>query len=86
MTDRVNVNHATIERIEQRWNKKLNELNCNLHPLDTIASSCRAALNKLETDRGALLVVIVWLLILLSKSTRCGIRLVKVILKDLLFS
>ena len=24
MTDRLNVNHATIERIEQRWNKKLN--------------------------------------------------------------
>ena len=34
--------------------KPLNELNCNLHPLDTIATSCRSALKSLVTQRGQL--------------------------------
>ena len=54
MTDRVAVNHATIRKINETWGKSLNELNCHLHPLDTIASSCRSALKNLETVKGQL--------------------------------
>lgn len=48
MTDRATVNHATIQRLELNWRKRLNELNCHLHPLDTIASSVRTALKANE--------------------------------------
>lgn len=54
MTDRVAVNHCTIQKLEETWGKSLNELNCHLHPLDTIASSCRSALKSLETGKGQL--------------------------------
>ena len=52
MTDRAAANHAAIRLINESWGKTLNELNCHLHPLDTIASSCRSALNKSEKNRG----------------------------------
>jgi len=52
MTDRAVVNHAAIQRISESWGKPLNELNCHLHPIDTIASSCRTALKTLETSKG----------------------------------
>lgn len=48
MTDRAAVNHATIERLENSWGKKINELNCHLHPLETIATECRKALKQRE--------------------------------------
>ena len=48
MTDRATVNHATIQRLELNWRKTLNELNCHLHPLDTIASSMRTTLKSEE--------------------------------------
>ena len=54
MTDRVAVNHATISRLEETWNKHLNELNCHLHPLETISSSCRSVLKGLEIEKGKL--------------------------------
>ena len=54
MTDRVAVNHCTIQKLEETWGKSLNELNCHLHPLDTVASSCRSALELLETVKGQL--------------------------------
>ena len=54
MTDRAAVNHSTIQKLGETWGKSLNELNCNLHPLDTIASSCRSALKSLMTQRGQL--------------------------------
>nr|XP_047145343.1 uncharacterized protein LOC124818449 isoform X1 [Hydra vulgaris] len=50
MSDRVSVNHLTIKKIGETWGKSLNELNCHLHPLDTIATSCRSALKSLELD------------------------------------
>ena len=50
MTDRAIVNHVTIERLEETWGTSLNELNCHLHPLDTIASSARAALKANEPE------------------------------------
>ena len=36
------------------WGKTLTELNCHLHPLDTVASAARSALNKHETLKGKL--------------------------------
>ena len=51
-TDRVAVNHAAIQRINENWDKSLYEINCHLHPLDTIASYCHAALKPLATGRG----------------------------------
>ncbi|KAG1714585.1 hypothetical protein GQR58_001017 [Nymphon striatum] len=54
MTDRVATNHATIVLVNRAWDKSLNELNCHLHPLDTIASSVRETLKKNETDKGKL--------------------------------
>ncbi|XP_070196680.1 uncharacterized protein, partial [Littorina saxatilis] len=54
MTDRATVNHCTIEKLKGAWGKPLNELNCHLHPLDTVASTCRSALKNLESEKGAL--------------------------------
>ena len=54
MTDRVVVNHAAIRKVNENWDKTLNELHCHLHPLDTIASSCRSTLKALETCSGCL--------------------------------
>ena len=56
MSDRVSVNltinlNITISKICNTWGKNLNELNCHLHPLDTIAISCREVLKSLEFDR-----------------------------------
>ena len=48
------VNHAAIRKVNENWGKTLNELNCHLHPLDTIASSCRSTLKVLETCKGHL--------------------------------
>ena len=48
MSDRAAVNHATIRQLELSWGKTLNELNCHLHPLDTIASKIRSTLKALE--------------------------------------
>ena len=50
MTDRVAANHLTITKVCATWGKNLNELNCHLHPLDTIAISCRSALQSLEKE------------------------------------
>ena len=47
-------NHATIVLVNEAWEKTLNELNCHLHPLDTIASSARSALKQLETVKDKL--------------------------------
>ena len=54
MSDRVASNHAAIRLISESWKKELNELNCHLHPLDTVASSARGALKSAETSKGKL--------------------------------
>ena len=54
MMDRVAANHAAIVLVNEAWHKTINELNCHLHPLDTIASSSRSALRQLETSSGKL--------------------------------
>ena len=38
MTDRCAANHAAIELVNSSWDKTLNELNCHLHPLDSLAT------------------------------------------------
>ena len=55
MSDRAAVNHATIRRLNSVWGKSINELNCHLHPLDTIATACRSAMKGVETKKGMLL-------------------------------
>lgn len=54
MTDRVAANHAAIRIINDKWDKTLNEMNCHLHPLDSVSTCCRVALRKLETAPGTL--------------------------------
>ena len=54
MSDRAAVNHATVEKVNSVWNKSINELNCHLHPLDSISTSCRSALKSVENARGQL--------------------------------
>ncbi len=44
MTDRVNTNHAAVALLEDKLEKNLLELHCNVHPLDSISKVCRAAL------------------------------------------
>ena len=53
MTDRCAANGVAIREIGESWHKTLNKLNCHLHPLDTIASSVKSTLKKLETQRGS---------------------------------
>jgi len=52
MTDRCAANHAALRIISSNWKKPLNELNCHLHPLDSFASGCRAALKNLQPREG----------------------------------
>ena len=54
MTDRVVVNHAAITRVCEVWGKNLNELNCHLHPLDTVATATKASLTPCEPEKGQL--------------------------------
>ncbi|XP_033122099.1 uncharacterized protein LOC117121105 [Anneissia japonica] len=51
LTDRATVNHATIMLLEKTWKKNFQELNCHLHPLETIAKSCGDALSAVERER-----------------------------------
>nr|KAI8746894.1 FAM200A-like protein [Biomphalaria glabrata] len=50
MSDRAAVNYPTIRIVCDIWQKPLNELKCNLHPLDTIASRCKTELKTMETE------------------------------------
>ena len=54
MSDRCAANHAALRLVASEWSKTLNELNCHLHPLDSIASATRGALKKQEESRGNL--------------------------------
>ena len=50
LTDRGAVNHAAIQLVEQVWDKALNELNCHLHPLDSIATKARSVMKRCEGE------------------------------------
>lgn len=52
MTDRCVANHATVTLLNETWGKQLTELNCHLHPLDTIAKDVGAALKRIEKEHG----------------------------------
>lgn len=52
LTDRCAANHAAVQLVNQSWNKTLNELNCHLHPLDSIATNTHSALKKCEDSAG----------------------------------
>ena len=55
LSDRCAANRAALRIVCSEWNISLNELNCHLHPLDSIASAVRRALKNLEESRGSLL-------------------------------
>ena len=48
MTDRAAANHAAIRIVNEAFKTTLLEVNCHLHPLDTIATKCRSTLKLLE--------------------------------------
>jgi hypothetical protein len=48
MSDRASVNHASIELLTDFFGKMLFEVNCHLHPLDSISSACKTVLSSLE--------------------------------------
>lgn len=52
LTDRCAANHAAIRLVCASWNKALNELNCNLHPLETVASKTKSVLKEIEKSMG----------------------------------
>ena len=54
MTDRAAANHAAIRLINEHWGKSLNDLHCNLHPLDSISTCCRVALKSEEKEHTSL--------------------------------
>ena len=52
LTDRVAVNHCVVKELSNSFGKELNELNCNVHPLDSLAKEAKKILKKMETDKG----------------------------------
>ena len=50
MCDRVNTNAAAIELVEEELGKSPLQLHCNVHPLDSMGSSCREALKSYNED------------------------------------
>jgi len=54
MTDRAAANHEAIRLINKHWGNSLNELLCNLHPLD---SACRKVALKSEGKDQVFLIV-----------------------------
>ena len=54
MTDRCSANHAALKIVSSVWGKSFNELNCHLHPLDSIATACRSVLKEHDDTRGSL--------------------------------
>ena len=52
MSDRAIVNSKTIHNLNECWNKTLYDLKCHLHPLDTIASTSRTTLKKIQVMEG----------------------------------
>ena len=58
LTDRCAANHAAIQLVNASWDKTLNELDCHLHPLDSIAikaqvwgSDCCASKIVVQMDK-----------------------------------
>ncbi|ELU15948.1 hypothetical protein CAPTEDRAFT_190637, partial [Capitella teleta] len=52
MSDRAKVNHAAVRLVNSSLGKELVEVNCHVHPLDSMASVCKSALREAEVQRG----------------------------------
>ena len=52
LTDRVPVNHCVVQELRKDFGKKLNELNCNVHPLDSLAKEAKKIIFKMEKEKG----------------------------------
>ena len=52
LSDRAAVNHCVSAELSLLLNKQLIELNCNVHPLDGLASGTRKALLSRDKDLG----------------------------------
>ncbi|XP_065656749.1 uncharacterized protein LOC136082111 [Hydra vulgaris] len=50
LTDRAKVNHCINQQLSDMFCKPLTELNCNVHPLDGLATEARKILRKLDTS------------------------------------
>ena len=51
LSDRCAVNHCVVQALEQHMQLgSIVELNCNVHPLDGMASSARSALKKIDVE------------------------------------
>ena len=50
LSDRASVNHCTVQKLQDQFDIELIELNCNLHPLECVASTARDALLKHERE------------------------------------
>lgn len=54
MTDRAAANHAAIRIVNEQLGKSIIEVNCHLHPLDTITSKCKSVLLSMESQKSKL--------------------------------
>ena len=45
-------NWGALRKVSESWGKGFTELNCHLHPLDSIAFATRTELGKMEASRG----------------------------------
>ena len=52
--DRCAANHTAIQLLNEEWQKPSIELNCHLHPLDSVTTKSREALKKEGGVRGQL--------------------------------
>lgn len=51
--DRVPVNHCVVTKLAEAFGQELIELNCNIHPIDGLAGSCRKVLKSLNEVQGS---------------------------------
>jgi hypothetical protein len=52
MSDRASVNHAVYTKLQESLGLKLNEVKCNLHPLEAISNTCKTTLKIVEKNGG----------------------------------
>lgn len=48
LTDRAPVNHCVVEKLNEAFSSNLTEMNCNLHPLDSLATVARQTLSNID--------------------------------------
>ena len=50
LSDRVAVNHCVVQNLQSAIDIELQELKCNVHPLDGIANKCNTSLKLYDTE------------------------------------